>query len=131
MSNQKKTVRIEGMTCAACSSAIERAVDKIDGVDQVSVNLATEKMDVSFDQEKVSQDVIFTAIKKSGYKAIMDESIKTITLNVSGMTCAACVAAVERSLKKLDFVRSTSVNLATEKATVTYDVELGNITQIE
>ncbi|WP_102127471.1 heavy metal translocating P-type ATPase [Deinococcus planocerae] len=48
---------------------------------------------------------------------------KTIELGVQGMTCASCVGRVERGLGKVDGVESASVNLATERATVTYDPE--------
>src|SRR5690606_26639493 len=48
----------------------------------------------------------------------------TLTIGVGGMTCASCVARVERALKKVPGVGSASVNLATEKATVSYDCEL-------
>ncbi|MGD8620938.1 MAG: heavy metal translocating P-type ATPase, partial [Anaerolineales bacterium] len=53
----------------------------------------------------------------------MSEQTKNITLPITGMTCANCVAAVERNIKKLDGVSYTSVNLASERASVVYDPE--------
>jgi Cu+-exporting ATPase len=50
---------------------------------------------------------------------------KSTTAIIKGMTCAACAASVERVVNKLDFVESASVNLATEKLTVTFDEKAG------
>ncbi len=63
------TLNIKGMTCAACSRAVERAVSKLDGVQSADVNLATEKLTVSFDTPKASKAGIIAAVKKAGYEA--------------------------------------------------------------
>ena len=131
MTKKQKEFNIEGMTCAACSAAVERAVGKKDGVSSVNVNLTTEKMRVFFDSLIISEEDIREAVKKSGYKASLDENIAELELEVQGMTCAACSAAVERGIKKLGFVKSAEVNLATERAHVRYNPDLGNTTQIE
>jgi len=47
--------------------------------------------------------------------------IQTLNLPIEGMTCASCVARVEKALKKVEGVNTAAVNLATEKATVTFD----------
>ena len=54
----KRQFDVKGMTCASCSSRVEKVVGKMDGVNDVVVNLATEKMTVDFDQDKVSVDQI-------------------------------------------------------------------------
>ena len=64
------TQKINGMTCAACVRAVERAVSRVPGVTDVSVNLATEKMRVRFDEQQASLEGIRAAISKAGYKAI-------------------------------------------------------------
>ena len=51
----------------------------------------------------------------------MAESTRYVTLPITGMTCANCVATVERNIKRLDGVRSASVNLASERASIEYD----------
>jgi len=66
---EHKTFALKGMTCAACVAANERAVGKIKGIAKVSVNLATERMDVDFDPSETSVDQIETAVKKAGYEA--------------------------------------------------------------
>ncbi|MHC1719705.1 MAG: heavy metal translocating P-type ATPase [Clostridiaceae bacterium] len=115
----KKTFKIEGMTCAACAKAVERATKKLDGVAESNVNLATEKLDINFDDTKVSVEEIQKAVDKAGYKAIIEAVTKT--LKIEGMTCTACAKAVERATKKLDGVIESNVNFATEKLTVTYE----------
>jgi len=70
-------LKIEGMTCAACSKAVERVTKKLDGVQESNVNLATEKLNITFDENKVSLDDIKQAIEKAGYKAKNDSIIKT------------------------------------------------------
>ena len=112
----EKTLKIEGMTCAACAKAVERVSKKLEGVEEASVNLATEKLLIRFDETKVTVKDIQSAIEKAGYKALTDS--KTKILKIEGMTCAACSRAVERAVSKLDGVESASVNLATENLNV-------------
>lgn len=92
-----KTLKIEGMTCASCVKAVERASKKIDGVTEANVNLATEKLNISFDETKVKVSDIQAAVDKAGYKALIEET--TRMLRIDGMTCASCVKAVERATK--------------------------------
>ena len=61
------TIPIEGMTCASCVARIEKVVGKLDGVEKVSVNLATEKADVFYDPSKVRLSAIKKAITDAGY----------------------------------------------------------------
>jgi len=69
-----KTLKIEGMTCAACAKAVERAVSKLDGIGDVNVNLATEKLTVSFEPAQVRLSTIKQAVEKAGYKAVEEET---------------------------------------------------------
>lgn len=68
-----KTLKIEGMTCAACSRAVERASKKLDGVLEANVNLASEKLNITYEPSKVKVSDIKKAIEKAGYKALDDE----------------------------------------------------------
>ncbi len=126
---KNKTYKIEGMTCAACSSAVERAFRKVEGAEQVNVNLATEKMNIQFDEEKVSEEDIFKTVERAGYKAV--PLTKNSTLKIEGMTCASCVKAVERSVGKIPGIESASVNLATEKLSAAYDPDKVSISDIK
>ncbi|MBK4738177.1 heavy metal translocating P-type ATPase [Noviherbaspirillum pedocola] len=105
--------KIEGMTCASCVARVERALKAVPGVEEASVNLATEKATVRARPE-VGFDALSAAVEKAGY----DVPGETVTLAISGMTCASCVARVEKVLKRVPGVTDASVNLATEKAQV-------------
>lgn len=107
---------ITGMTCAACVRRVERALGKVEGVGEASVNLATERATVSFDPATVNLDTLTDAIEKAGYGVRREEAV----LPVGGMTCASCVRRVEKALLKVPGVESAAVNLATERATVSY-----------
>ena len=71
-----KILNIEGMTCAACAKAVERVTKKLDGVESSSVNIATEKLNITYDENKVTLEQIESAIEKAGYKALDIEEIK-------------------------------------------------------
>ena len=117
MAEREITLPIAGINCASCVNTIERDLKRLDGVSEVSVNLATEKATVRFDSSTVREEKIIQAIRDSGY----DVPLAQIELPVTGMTCANCVAAIERQLnRKTPGVVRASVNLATEKATVLY-----------
>ncbi len=117
---------ITGMTCASCVRRVERALGKVAGVQDASVNLATEKARVVFDPEVAHPDALKQAVEKAGYGVREDppEQLRELTLPVTGMTCASCVRRVERAIGKLEGVEGVSVNLATEKATVRFHPEL-------
>jgi len=116
MAVMQLTLPVEGMTCASCVNHVERALRKVAGVDKASVNLATERASVTFDPKEVPVSQLVTAVHDAGYEVPTD----TVTLPIDGMTCASCVGHVERALNKASGVIKASVNLATEKATVTY-----------
>jgi len=116
-----QTVRISGMSCAACAKRIEKAVGKLEGVTRASVNFAAEQLFVEYDDSKLNLDRIKEAVEKAGYGVIEEKNVKTVTIPIEGMTCAACAARVEKAIGKLDGVLQVSVNFATEKAVVEYD----------
>lgn len=64
----QEQLKIEGMTCAACSRTVERVTKKLEGVAEANVNLATEKLMVVYEENKVTIEDIKTAIEKAGYK---------------------------------------------------------------
>ncbi|MCC0763734.1 copper-translocating P-type ATPase [Clostridioides sp. ES-S-0006-03] len=133
MSSNKivENYKITGMTCAACAKAVERVTKKLDGVYDQSVNIATEKLKIEYDNSKVSFDDIKQVVEKAGYGIIKEESNKKIDMKIDGMTCAACAKAVERVVKKLDGVESISVNIATDKANIDYNPSKVKLAQIK
>ncbi|RRR52942.1 heavy metal translocating P-type ATPase [Streptococcus suis] len=116
---KKMTLPVQGMTCATCALTVEKAVGKLTGVEEASVNLATEKLSVSFDENVLSLSDIGHAVEKAGYGLV--RNLITETYAIEGMTCASCAMTVEKALGKLAGMEEVAVNLATEKATMTYD----------
>ena len=117
---ENKTLDIRGMTCAACAQRIEKTVKKLPGISQASVNLASEKLFVEYDSSLNLSD-IKAAVSKIGYEAAEKTEYSDVTIPIGGMTCAACARRVEKAVGKLEGVESSSVNFATEKATIAYD----------
>ena len=110
------TLPITGMTCASCVAHVEHGLRGVEGVLEANVNLATEQASVILDPELVSLERLVDAVRNTGY----DVATRTVSLPIGGMTCASCVAHVEKALAKLPGVLSVNVNLATERATVEY-----------
>ncbi|MEA4968970.1 MAG: heavy metal translocating P-type ATPase [Candidatus Pelethousia sp.] len=117
---KSQVLSIRGMTCAACAQRIEKAVKKLPGVRQAAVNLASEKLFVEYGEDATLADIKATVVK-IGYEVEEKAANSTVTIPIGGMTCAACSQRIEKVLSRLDGVVSASVNLATEKATVTYE----------
>ena len=110
------TLPIQGMTCAACVSHVEKAIGAVEGVAGVSVNLAVETAAVELSSAVVPVEDLRRAVSNAGYSIPPSKA----TLTIGGMTCAACVSHVEGALRGVPGVLEASVNLATEKATVEY-----------
>ncbi len=124
-------LKINGMSCAACAQASERAVKKLAGVEEAAVNFATEKLLVKFEDEELSIEEIKAAVAKAGYEAVEERKDKEVSIPVSGMTCAACAKAIERAVGKVSGVSSVAVNFATEKAAVKYDPAVARLSEIK
>ncbi len=116
MANKQVTLPVTGMTCANCSLTIERNLKRLDGVQEATVNLATEKASVVYDPAAVNQGQFLALIRDIGY----DVATAKAELPITGMTCANCALTIERVLKRLDGVVSANVNLASERASVEY-----------
>ncbi|HEY5730114.1 MAG TPA: heavy metal translocating P-type ATPase, partial [Anaerolineales bacterium] len=109
------TLPISGMTCASCASHVEKALNNVPGVEQASVNLATEIATIHLARQ-VPVNTLVQAVQDTGYGV----STEAITLPIGGMACASCAADVEGGLAETPGVLQAAVNLATERATVTY-----------
>ncbi|MCJ1287814.1 hypothetical protein MMC26_007166 [Xylographa opegraphella] len=142
------TLRVEGMTCGACTSAVESAFKGVDGAGEVSVSLVMERVVIHHDPQLLSADQVKEIIEDRGFDAevlstdiipepindLTDESlhesdedgslepqISTTTLSVEGMTCGACTSAVEGGFKDVPGIMSVSVSLLSERAVVEHD----------
>lgn len=108
---------VEGMNCATCVNVIEKTLNAISGVLSVQVNLATEVVWVKA-AKTVEAKTLIDAIQRAGYHVVIPQENHELVLNIDGMTCASCVNHVEKALRSVENVNDVSVNLATEKATV-------------
>ena len=123
------TFAVAGMTCASCSSIIEKTTAKTPGIVASSVNLATERLAVTYDPSVIDPDGIKSVVDGLGYSATPLHTAATdkpsaggkVTLALLGMTCASCASVIEKSLLKLDGVTAATVNLAANTGTVEFD----------
>ncbi|MFO1201080.1 MAG: heavy metal translocating P-type ATPase [Tabrizicola sp.] len=99
------------MTCASCAGRVERALKAVPGVGAATVNLATETAEIT---GIAPTEALIGAVEKAGYQV----PSRAQELTIEGMTCASCVARVERALKAVPGVSLANVNLATESARV-------------
>jgi len=119
MTKQKSQIKISGMHCTACAQTIEKALLKAEGVNKAVVNFTTETAYIEYDDNTVNEKELTQIIKETGYNVV--EGTQRTILRIGGMTCASCAQTIENALRKKKGVREANVNLATEKATVTYN----------
>lgn len=110
---------IKGMTCASCAQTVEKTARKLKGVETASVNVATEKLHIRYDEQQVQEEQLAQAIADAGYQMIGSQ--QEAVFLIKGMTCASCVQTVEKAVRRVPGIQSAAVNLATEKLTVEYD----------
>ncbi|GAM83096.1 hypothetical protein ANO11243_010820 [Dothideomycetidae sp. 11243] len=128
------TLKVDGMTCGACTSSVEAAFKDLEGVGSVSVSLVMERAVVMHDPSKISPDSVREAIEDRGFDAevlstdapLEEESVSlhTTTIKVGGMTCGACTSAIEKAFKDIPGVTSFNISLLSERAVVEHDPEL-------
>ncbi|MCB5236083.1 heavy metal translocating P-type ATPase [Niallia circulans] len=114
---KEQTFEITGMTCAACATRIEKGLNKMQGVEKATVNLALEKATVKYRDGELSPMEIKEKVEGLGYGIITEK----LELDISGMTCAACATRIEKGLNKMTGVNKATVNLALENATIEYN----------
>ncbi|APG94550.1 heavy metal translocating P-type ATPase [Sinorhizobium americanum] len=112
-STQNVSLSVEGMNCVSCVARVEKAIRTVPGVVSASVNLATERADIRFDETAKPSEII-KAIENLGYEAVED----ALELDIEGMSCASCVGRVEKALRAVPGVVEANVNLASERASI-------------
>lgn len=117
---ETKSYPIEGMTCASCASTVEKTAGKLTGVIEASVNLASEKLNIKVEEGTFDPVELERQIDATGYTVVIPQYV-TKTFDVEGMTCASCSSTVEKTASKLNGMEKASVNLASEKMSVTYN----------
>ncbi len=128
MATKEASIKVTGMTCAMCVATIEKALKSLEGVKEATVNLGTETATVKYDPDRVSLEQIIKAIEDTGYGVARET--KEAIIRIGGMTCAMCVATIEKALKSLEGVKEATVNLGTESARVVYDPQMLGLEEI-
>ena len=113
---RSSTLKIIGMTCAACAARIEKGLGKLPGVSKSVVNFAAETASVTYDPAQIGLKELAAKVADLGYQVAPDK----VEFKITGMSCAACSARIEKALNALPGVFSATVNLATERASVEF-----------
>jgi len=120
-------IKISGMSCASCALNIEKSLGNLEGVENAHVNLGTEEATVEYDPGKLKLKELEGAVEDAGYEVINDK----VTIKIGDMSCAMCVKAIEDVLNKIEGVSEVSVNLASEKAYITYNPKITGISDFK
>lgn len=115
--NRKVAFMVSGMTCAACSSRIDKRLNTAEGVRRATVNLALGKAMVEYDNKKTDAMDLIGIIRDTGYDVVLEKT----ELALKGMTCAACAARLEKVLNSQEGIMKAVVNFAIESAAVEYN----------
>ena len=115
--NTQITLQLSGLNCASCVGRAERALAAVDGVEQVSVNLATSTAQVD-GKLNLPLDLLTKALADAGYPAVETQT----SLRIENLSCASCVGRAERALQAVPGVITANVNLANQSAEVRYVV---------
>ena len=94
----KQKFQVTGMTCSACSATVERNVKKLEGVKEVTVNLLSNSMVVSYDEDKVNNQTIIDTVVKAGYQAALAQKN-----NQKKTSSIPAVSPVEQDIKNMKF----------------------------
>ena len=128
-------ISIGGMSCAACVNSVTAAVQQLDCVKEVSVNLLTNSATVLFIGPRENVDIVTESIEDIGFEAFTDEVTlvpRATTpqqaqtgfvseIAITGMTCGSCVGSVTRGLEELPFIQNVAVNLLSHSGRVEFE----------
>ena len=120
-------IKISGMSCASCALNVEKSLQNLDGVNKAHVNLGTEEAIIEYDPAKLKLPRLEEAVEDAGYEVINDQ----VVIKIGDMSCAMCVKAIEDVLTNIDGVSHVNVNLASEKAYVTYNPKMTGVTDFK
>ena len=132
------TLTVYGLSCQKCVAKLTGTLEQLAGVGQVDVCLEAGRVSLRYDGRKINRSGIEQAVKQAGYYLSPDLTVKlaqppaaepaqrtaSVTLHLSGMTCANCAATIEKGLAKRPGVLEAAVNFAAEKAAIQYDPAL-------
>ncbi|KAF2859345.1 heavy metal translocatin [Piedraia hortae CBS 480.64] len=131
---KKTTLRVGGMTCGACTSAVDGALSPLNGVESVSISLLSERAVVEHD-DSIKPEELATAIDDSGFDAevlsteVCEKSaaaaprILSTTVSIQGMTCGACTSSIEGAFDDVEGLVQFSISLLAERAIILHNPE--------
>ena len=121
------SLSIEGMTCSACSSRLERAFKSQQGIVDADVNLQLERANVKFQPEEIDLEGVVDVVERTGFNV----GTESKSFGLEGMTCANCASRAEKALNNSPGVLSANVNLALETSEVTYYQHVTGFQQLQ
>ncbi|MDP9289886.1 MAG: HAD-IC family P-type ATPase [Thermoproteota archaeon] len=123
---KRTVIKIGGMHCAGCVTAIQGYVSDLPGVSKVEVNLANEKAALEYDQSKIKLDTIEKAIGEVGYKVIYEK----LVLMIGGISDSSDAQRLEQNLSHLEGIKTLSVNYGNSQVNVEYNPALLSLADI-
>ena len=134
MARKKLQIPVSGMHCANCALTIEKQLKRQQGVLNASVNYASEKAMVEFEETQTNLQKIAHAINETGYKAIIEEqqesSAGNVVLKAIGVNNPHCANIISVALKNTKGVIGANVDFAAEKVAITFDPEKTNVSKL-
>ena len=118
---------IEGMHCASCVLSVNKTFGKIEGVEEVDADLASNKLHITVDTKKISYEEMERLVKNLGFDLHCDE----MTIRIQGMHCASCTMNVENFLIRLDGIFDVKADLTSQSARIRYDSSKVTLDEIE
>lgn len=137
------TLAVEGMTCGACTSAVEGGFKNVPGIKSMSISLLSERAVVEHDASIITSEAIAEIIEDRGFGAEVLETqvspppsspkaknqpsnqsqvdLTTTTVEIDGMTCGACTSAVEGGFKNVEGLVQFNISLLAERAVIIHD----------
>lgn len=138
------TLHVGGMTCGACTSAVEGAFKGVPGIKSFSISLLSERAVIEHDPNIMTSEKLAETIEDTGFDAEVLETkasesvatkpkrrrkstgkrFTTTTIAIEGMTCGACTSAVESGFKNVPGVVQFNISLLAERAVIVHDPQL-------
>lgn len=120
------TMPVTGMTCANCAASIERNVRKLPGIGVANVNLALEKLTVSFDPELLDEKGIIARVERAGYGVALGNA----ELPITGLRDASDALSLEKQLARQPGVLEVGVSYGTERISLRYIPGMSSIAEL-
>src|ERR1035437_7780815 len=120
MNEKSFEITIEGMDCVSCAANIEQSLKQLVGINDVNISFSNKKGYIKFNVEEISPKEIIKSINDLGYKT----ELTSLNLEIPDISCASCIATIEKALSSHDAIINVSINLALKQANIEYIPEL-------